>query len=74
MRPMAFEAMKGVAKSLCVVATASKNSINMYNLWTIQTPIMLSTSLKGLPIFGYDKESKKHLWMYQVTGSNGRYS
>tara|TARA_Y100000310_G_scaffold247602_1_gene253213 strand:+ start:3380 stop:4453 length:1074 start_codon:yes stop_codon:yes gene_type:complete len=74
MRPMAFEAMKGVAKSLVVIATASKNSINMYNLWTMQTPLMLSTTLKGLPLFGCSKESKKHLWLSHVISSNGDYS
>lgn len=74
MRPMVFEAMKGVAKNLNVVATASKNVISMYNEWTMQTPIMVSTPMVGLPILGWSKENAKHLWLFHaVQNHDGMY-
>ena len=76
MKPMVFEAMKGVAKNLNVVSSASKNSINMYNMWTMQAPVFLTTAIRGLPVLGYNEKNAKHLWLTNVEkdGSIHRYN
>ncbi len=75
MKPVVFEAMKSISKNLNVVSSASKNSINMYNMWTMQAPIFLTTVIKGMPVLGYNNKNAKHLWLKGVEkdGSIHRY-
>lgn len=75
-RPMVFEAMMKLTDNLRAVVTGAKSTLEMYSKWTEQLPILLNPfvmSTYELPLLGYERANKKHLWISHLTEKESKY-
>lgn len=75
-RPMVFEAMTNLTNNLRAVVTGAKNTLEMYSKWSEQLPILLNPfvlSTYELPLLGYERANKKHLWISNLAVKDNKY-
>jgi len=75
-RPMMFEAMSKIADNLRAVVTGAKDTLEMYSKWSEQLPILLDPfilSTYDLPLLGYERANKKHLWISNLIQKDDKY-
>jgi len=75
-RPMVFEAMSNLTNNLRAVVTGAKNVLEMYGKWSEQLPILLNPfvlSTYDLPLLGYERANKKHLWISNLVEKDGKH-